>query len=195
MTRMGRTALALVLGGLLPTSLSAQALPLTFSGDVEFSSAVEEYREIWRLEGERITEVIQRVSGLTFPVDSVSVQVINGPSWAGTNTMGMRATYPPDTKRATLVHELGHVLVGDLVPEDAPQGTAPTPHYLLFLFLYDAWIELWGQEFADEQVEVESARRGGFVDYEAVWQAVLESDAEERAAQLREIIDRYSSGD
>lgn len=175
----------------LPHASAGQALPVAFSGAAGFEAAVQEYRQIWASDGARITAVIQEVSGLTFPVDSVSVEVIDGPSWAGRSTMGMRATYPTATKRATLVHELGHILVGDLVPEDAAPGTAPTPHYLLFLFLYDVWVELWGEDFADEQVVVEGRRRGR-VDYEGTWRAVLSNDRDARAAELREIIARYA---
>jgi hypothetical protein len=31
-------------------------------------------------------------------------------------------------------------------------------HSIIFLFVYDVWVELWGQSFADEQVTIERAR-------------------------------------
>ena len=57
--------------------------------------------------------------------------------------MRMRASYPPDTKRATLVHELAHRLIADLSSWDLEE------HPIIFLFVYDVWVKLWGQEFAD----------------------------------------------
>ena len=60
-------------------------------------------------------------------------------------------SYLPATKRATLVHELGHRLMGELVPADVDH------HSIIFLFVYDVWVELWGQPFADEQVTIEQS--------------------------------------
>ena len=124
-------------------------------------------------------------------MDAVHVTVMEGPSWAGRDRMGMRASYPPDTKRATLAHELGHVLIGELVPEDDSGEPQYEHHRFLFLFLYDAWIDLWGAEFATEQVAVESRRRG-IVDYEGIWQDTLRLNEAERAAELRALIDAWT---
>ncbi len=187
--------IATVVGGIsIPTYTAGQTLDLAFEATAsEFQAAKAEYETIWATEAERIVQTLEEVSGLRFEIDRVEVEVMEGVSWAGTRRMGMRASYPTDTKKATLVHELGHVLVGDLVPNDAPEGSAPQPHYLLFLFLYDVWVKLWGTEFADEQVVVESNRRG-LVDYEGIWKAVLSKSREERAAELSEIIDRWGAG-
>lgn len=149
------TVLAL---GVIAPFAAAQAPELHISGAPEFSAAVEEYRRIWETDGAKVISVLESVSGLKFRTHRVNVEVIDGPSWAGSSSMGLRATYSADTKRATLVHELGHILVGDLVPDGVAPGTAPTPHYLLFLFLYDSWVRLWGEDFADAQVVVEGRR-------------------------------------
>jgi hypothetical protein len=53
------------------------------------------------------------------------------------------------------VHELGHRLMGELVPAGVDH------HSIIFLFVYDVWVELWGQSFADEQVTIERARAPG----------------------------------
>jgi hypothetical protein len=60
-------------------------------------------------------------------------------------------------------------------------------HELIFLFLYDVWVDLWGQPFADEQVKVES-RRKGIVDYEDIWKKTLALSAAERARRFQEIV-------
>lgn len=93
--------------------------------------------------------------------------------------MRMRASYPYDTKRGTLVHELSHRLISELVPKKFED------HPVIFLFLYDAWVELWGRDFADSQVAVESRRRGIY-DYEAAWKTALELSAEERSIRWAE---------
>ena len=93
--------------------------------------------------------------------------------------MLLRASYQTDTKRGTLVHELGHRLAAD-VPFKSDH------HELIFLFVYDVWVDLWGQEFADSQVKVEGLRKG-IVDYEGIWKRTLAIPAAERARRLREI--------
>ena len=177
---------------LVPGQAGAQEpLALHFEASAaDFEEATEAYRAIWSAEGARITEALERWSGLSFPVRSVAVTVMEGPSWAGTDRMGMRASYPPDTKRATLAHELGHILIGETIPEDERGEPVEDHHRVLFLFLYDAWVELWGPEFADEQVAVESRRRG-IVDYEGIWRETLRLDADGRARELRRLLDDW----
>jgi hypothetical protein len=57
-------------------------------------------------------------------------------------------------------------------------------HRTLFLFLYDAWTDLYGQAFADEMVAIERERRG-YYDYDAAWTWALAMTREERQARLR----------
>jgi hypothetical protein len=93
--------------------------------------------------------------------------------------MRMRASYPPDTKRATLAHELGHRLQSGLFRREEEE------HGPLFLWLYDAWVALWGREFADAQVAVER-RRGG--PYPKAWDDALALTPAERAARWRALV-------
>ena len=165
-----------------------QSIELVFTAsDPQLEQAAAEYRELWAAEGDEIVRALERWSGLQFAVDRVPVEVMEGPSWAGTTSMGMRASYPPETKRGTLAHELGHILIGDLIPEDEEGEPVYDHHAFLYLFLYEAWIDLWGQEFADGQVAVESRRRG-INDYEGKWKAALAMTAEQRAAELESLI-------
>jgi hypothetical protein len=55
--------------------------------------------------------------------------------------------------------------------------------------VYDVWVDLWGQPFADEQVRIESLRKGA-VDYESIWKKTLARPAAERAGQLYGIVGR-----
>ena len=177
----GATALAFA------SALPAQDVRVRFAApDRAHQEALQEYRHIWEVDGARILRTLERVSGLSFPVHQISVELIDGPSWAGGERIGMRWSYSTDTKRGTLVHELGHLLIGNRIPEVDGEPIAEH-HEVLFLFLYDVWVELWGEEFADGQVEVESARRGG-VDYAGLWRNALSLSRDDRMSDLRGIM-------
>ena len=138
---------------LLSTVLVAQEraapLQIDFTASREsFDPATKEYREIWAAEASRIVTAMERATGLRFEPGPIRAVIYEGPSFSGfgERPMQLRASYLPATKRATLVHELGHRLMGELVPADVDH------HSIIFLFVYDVWVELWGQPFADEQV-------------------------------------------
>jgi hypothetical protein len=157
-----------------------------------FEPAAAEYRAIWSSEGSRMVAAMERFSGLTFQEARIPVRIVAGPSSSGyrDKPMRLRATYPEPTKRATLIHELGHRLQNDLFTKDEDD------HPALFLWLYDAWAALYGSGFAKEQVEVESARTGGRHDYAGMWATALAKDSASRAAAWRELRDaRLAGGD
>jgi hypothetical protein len=146
-------------------------------------AAAAEYRAIWAREGARILTAMELISGLRFRETSIPVQVVIGPSSSGygTRPMRLRGSYPEPTKRATLIHELGHRLQNDLFTREEDD------HPALFLWLYDVWTTLYGAEFAREQLEVESARTGGRHDYRGMWAAATAMDSSSRARAWREL--------
>ena len=184
MTRQAARRLALALC-LAFTQAEAGAFPqIDFEPEsAKFAAATEEYREIWRTEGERISAALEQATGLKMEAGPIRAIVFEGISNSGYRRfpMYMRASYPPDTKRATLVHELAHRLIADLVSRDFEE------HPIIFLFVYDVWVQLWGQKFADEQVAVESERRGHY-DYESAWRDALNSVAEGRAERWAQFL-------
>ena len=92
--------------------------------------------------------------------------------------MRLRASYPPDTKKATLIHESGHRLESDLFPKgEGPSVLLPVDLRRLG--------QLYGREFADDQVAVEKAR--GRM-YPAAWEAAMALTAEQRASKWRETV-------
>jgi hypothetical protein len=93
--------------------------------------------------------------------------------------MRLRASYPMDTKKATLIHELGHRLRSDLFHHDEDD------HKYLFLWVYDVWVKLYGHEFADAQVAVEK-QRGRM--YPAAWDFALSFTADQRATKSKETV-------
>ncbi len=146
--------------------------------------AVRGYNEIWKAEGERIIAAIEKISGIPFEEKSIDVIVYEGISYSGENRnspMKLRASYTPDVKKATIIHELCHRLLFD-----HPRAS----HYIIDLILYDIWEELYGKEFADHQVEVEK-KRTGKEDYTTPWNMALSKSKEERQKAFAE----YKSGD
>ena len=167
-----------------PTSITTapSIVRVTFTAQSDsFAAAAREYTDLWAREGERIVATMERMSGRRFDAPpyadtAISAIVFEGVSESGyrDRPMRMRASYPEPTKRATLVHELGHRL-------QAGVARGEDEHEVLFLWLYDTWVALWGQRFADEQVMVERARRGP---YPAAWDAALALTPTERAARF-----------
>ena len=167
----GRHSAGFLLAGLVLASAvpASAATEIHFTAEApKFEAAAEEYRLIWKQEGERIASALHRLTGLHLEAGPIQAIVFEGVSNSGFRDipMRMRASYPADTKRATLVHELSHRLISHLVPKDFEE------HPVIFLFVYDAWVALWGQEFADAQVAVESERKGIY-DYAGAWKNAL----------------------
>lgn len=146
----------------------------------EFQAAADEYRRIWREEGARIVAALEHASGLSFPPGEIEALVSQAPPMMGYDgrTMRLRAAYSPAYKRATLVHELGHRLSFLL-----PRTAGLDDHRLLYLFLYDAWTELYGEDFAIRMSSIESSIHSAY-DYHAAWQWALSMTRGERQAML-----------
>lgn len=189
-----RVTAAIVLASLVavvgPCRIVAQASPvrLTFVAQSDsFEASAGEYRRIWAEEGARMVASMERISGLSFVYPkfadtAIAATVLERASNSGfRNRSGMelRASYPPDTKRATLIHELGHRLMAGLFRRDEEE------HGYLFLWIYDVWVACFGKEFADAQVVVER-RRGG--PYPAAWEAALALSAAGRAERWSELL-------
>jgi hypothetical protein len=144
-----------------------------------FAQAVREYERIWVTEGPRIVHAMQRLAGLPFvsPLFAdtaivANVREVASNSGFRASPMTLRASYSLDTKKATLIHELGHRLMSGLFRREEEE------HQYLFLWVYDVWVVLYGKTFADEQVVIERARRGP---YPAAWDYALRLTPAERA--------------
>jgi hypothetical protein len=169
-----------------PEFLAQGRLSMTFiAQDQTFTGAADTYRQLWAAEGSAIVEAMERGTGLTFQETHIRAVIFEGvsQSGAGDTPMYLRASYPTDVKKATLVHEHGHRLIAQLRNRPADLDE----HRVLFLFLYDVWESLWGTAFADEQVVVESGRRGLY-DYEGAWRWARSLSKEQRASRLADIV-------
>ena len=151
----------------------------------DFDAAAEEYRRIWADEGEHIIRAMEQASRLQFPERNIKAEIYEGPSSSGRRSapMRLRASYSPDVKKGTLVHELGHRMNSQLKkrPKDLDE------HRLLFLYLYDLWENLYGKAFADKEVAFEKTLKGLY-DYEAAWNWALAMSQEERFSKFGEVL-------
>ena len=169
---------------LLP--LQDPPIKMIFTPESEsFADATKLYQDLWQAEGRKMIEAMESVSGLRFTDKEISVIVFEGASSSGfrEKPMKLRASYPAEVKKATVIHELGHRLIAQLHhrPRDLDE------HRILFLYLYDVWTKLYGKTFADSMVEVEKKRKGIY-DYESAWNWALKLSEQERAARLSEIV-------
>ena len=125
-----------------PIAAPGQALRVSIQFEPEtqssaFIQAAAEYAALWKAEGARMLEVMERVTGVTFAEREIKAIVFEGASSSGfgQSPMRMRASYPPDVKKATLIHELLHRMLGRV------RVTAEIDeHRKLFLVLYDIWV-------------------------------------------------------
>ena len=177
MTPVERTVLAILAAGFLAGVSPRIAFTPT---QPDFAAAAAGYERIWKSEGERIVAALEGASGLRFPAGPIDALVTRGRpmmSYDG-RTMRLRADYSPDYKKATLVHELGHKLAFLL-----PRGELDD-HRLLYLFLYDAWTDLYGKDFADRMAAIERRIPGAY-DYDSAWTWALSQTRPQRQEKLR----------
>lgn len=178
---------ATVMIALLWFPLCAAAPPLSFvSMAPAHEPAANEYRTLWAAEGPRIVAAMEAATGLPFPAAPIEVIVRDGPPMTSFDgqTIRLRAGSSPAYKKATFVHELGHRLALTL-----PRQAGLDDHRLLYLFLYDVWADLYGQEFADRMVAIERRMRRVY-DYDAAWSWALSMTRAERQARLRALTTR-----
>ncbi len=94
--------------------------------------------------------------------------------------MRMRASFPPDIKKGTLMHELGHrLMLEHQIYAREVAGEKLGHHPLLVLLLYDAWEDAYGREFADANVTIERTRKA--YDYESAWTWALSMTRQQRS--------------
>ncbi|MEI6490781.1 MAG: hypothetical protein WCO16_03395 [bacterium] len=154
--------------------------------DAEFIEATKEYEAIWEKEANRIIEVFNKVTGLSLLENRIACVVYEGMSMSGgtvNDLMKLRASYNSDEKKGTLVHELSHRLVLNIKnhPEDL------NSHQVIYLFLYDTWIELYGEEFAKKMLEIEKRRTDM---YKKAWEWAMSFSKQQRKQKFADILSK-----
>jgi hypothetical protein len=136
------------------------------AGTAAHESAASAYRSIWEQDGARIVAALEARTCMRFPEATVAALVGDAVSDSGgpEHPMSLRASYDLDVKRATLVHELAHRHLWQLVNRlDDLDG-----HRTLYLILEGVWAEVWGEDFAAARVDGEASWHASY-DYAAAW--------------------------
>lgn len=142
------------------------------------SYAARVYEQIWAEHGERIVQALEARTCMPFSEQHVAAVVDDATSNSGgpNHPMRLRASYPRELKQSTLVHELGHRHLWQLVERlEYLDG-----HKALYLILDRVWADVWGEEFAATQIESESSWQAEY-DYAAAWRWVRSLAPAERA--------------
>ncbi|MFO7287049.1 MAG: hypothetical protein C0P79_009360 [Gammaproteobacteria bacterium] len=128
--------------------------------------AARAYEAIWKEFGERIVAALEARTCLPFSETRLAAIVDDAPSHSGGPhyPMRLRAGYSREVKQSTLVHELGHRHLWQLVERlDGVDG-----HRTLYLILDRVWADVWGEEFARQRIATESSWKADY-DYASAW--------------------------
>ena len=182
MTSNGRKLTLLV--ALLIASVAQAQMDVVFIA----SSAADEYdanvyRAIWDEYGERVVDALETVTCLPFPESSVSATVADAVSHSGgpEHPMRLRRSYLRKEKESTLAHELGHRHLWQLAERlDEVDG-----HKTLYLILERVWVDVWGEEFAENRVRGESDWHEKYAD---AWAWARSLGSEERARLWNQLL-------
>jgi len=150
------------------------------SSDNEIKQATKEYQEIWDKDGQNIISTIERVSGLSFPKEDINVTIKEKPSRVEYGQITLRASYPYNIKKSTLVHELIHILIPNKIIKEFDE-----PHNVIYLILFDIWQEIFGKEYAIKSVNFE---RSLSPRYDKCWSNVLKLSNRQRIIKFKSII-------
>ena len=165
-----------------------------FAADPEHSASADSARRMWEADGRRIVETLERVTGLRFQDKTITVIMRAAPASSGaagspTSPLRLDVRYPIPM---SLIHELGHRLNQQLtrLPPDLRTGHSGLDgHKLLYLYLYDAWVLLYGTEKAEQWRETEREWANlGFDFIRSAWDWAISLGQEGRAARFRDIV-------
>ncbi len=153
------------------------------SDNPKFIAGAKEYQELWDSEGERIQEVMERLTSLRFKEKEINALVFEGISFS--YPLRLRANHP--SIRGVLTHELLHRLLegNGLKTKDPVEA-----HTWLDLKLYEIWVELYGEDFAKKSVELEYTYHSPI--YKQCWEWALALTPEARTQQFKELIEKKS---
>jgi len=141
----------------------------------DLSLACEEYQNIWDSEGHRIVGAWEKMTDYSFTETFVNAVVhsINSPSTS--HPLALRDSLALETKKLTLVHEIGHRILyvprREQFKETKVRQNSLENHKLLDLVLYDVYEDLYGKDFTDRAVVWDCEKVGGI--YKEAWDFAL----------------------
>jgi hypothetical protein len=127
----------------------------------EVSQHVAEYEKLWSKYGDDIISSLEKTSGFKFRETFIHVNVSDFISYS--HPMNLR-TYPNiDSKLSAMTHELAHRVMFKHIKGMGKQNSL-VKHKTLFLFLYDTFLELYGEEFLQKTIAFDSGLNNDFVE-------------------------------
>jgi len=150
----------------------------------KFEKAAKEYKRIWEKEGDAIAEAIEKVSGLKFREKIINAIIYMDVSYS--IPLKLQADIPIEHKKGVLVHELCHrIVVGNNIAvktEETRDARNRDIHKHIDLILYDVWVELYGENFAKNEIdfEINLWSGKGISPYKIAWDWALSMMKEER---------------
>lgn len=156
------------------------------SDEPKFVIGALEYQKIWDEDGKNIVENLERISGLYFQDGHLNALAHEGVSMF--SPLQMNVNYSIEIKKERLTHELGHRLIHKnitMTPSETSEKYVKESHKILFLILYDAWKEIYGEDFAKKSVVNESRYSSEFA---KLWKETLSLTIKQRAQQFKKII-------
>lgn len=158
--------------------------------DRALAVAAAEYERIWGEDGPAFLKALKGKTGLSFVEGELNALVYEGISRS--HPLILRASYSSDVKAAVLVHELGHrLLAGNSVIPEPGEDFHLNAHKLLDLFLFDVYLELFGEQRAQEAVAWESGLRESYRD---AWRWALEFSEAGRAKRFATLLSYSRDG-
>lgn len=147
--------------------------------------AVAEYKEIWKNEGGKIVETIEKISGLDFKTQEINAIVVDEISRS--HPLILRSSYPRKVKRGVLIHELCHRTIArhkSKIKAENLSNRIYKVHKRLYLILYDIWVNLYGKDFAEQMIKRDTKLKP---EYEKAWDWALSFSKEERKQRFAEM--------
>lgn len=156
----------------------------------EFKRAAGEYGKIWEEEGTKITDTIEKVSGLKFKEKIINAIIYSDISYS--IPLRLQANTSIEHKKGTLTHELCHRLVAgnniSIKVEKNHTSRTMAIHKHIDLILYDIRVEIYGEDFAKEEADYEISLWTGreINPYKVAWDWALSMTKEERQKLWKE---------
>lgn len=159
-------------------------------GNLASQLALFGYDKVWQSDGQRIAKIFHELTGLRFWYKRITALVVlSATSNAGSRYKRMKlSVYEHDHRERILTHELGHRLLYGNWLGSLGKTHRYWDHYKLYLFLYDAWVYLYGAEIANRLTERE--KRSNHHSYRKALERVLAMSFAQRQAKLKKMISR-----
>lgn len=166
-------------------------LDIKFSGKTdkpELNNGLREYRAIWEEERGKIVKTLEDMSGLKFKEDTI-IATISETSFSHP-LLTLKGTINKERKLATLIHELIHILfVDNDIKLQGIENPSLEEHKLVYLFQYDVFTKLYGEDFAIRNAKADIKYRPKI--HKLAWDWVLSFSKGERAEKFKEMTSKY----